>query len=172
MKKSMRALLLLSLLAPALPTATAAVTTAIMVNTVVVVGVCAISATGFATTYDPTGANASSNQDATGSVSTLCTNGATATITLGQGLNAAPGSTDAVPLRRLSSGGGSPTYLNYSLSQDASRTVAWGNTLATGVLVNGTGNLAPVTAYARLPSAQVNATVGTYTDTVIATVTF
>ncbi len=172
MKNSLRAMVMLSILAPTLPVANAAVATAIMINTVVVVGVCSISATGFSTTYDPTGANAASNKDVTGSVSTLCTNGAAATITLGQGLNAAPGSTDTAPLRRLSSGGGAPTYLNYSLSQDASRTVAWGNTQATGVVVNGTGNLAPVTAYARLPSAQTTAAVGTYTDTVIATVTF
>ncbi|AIY42242.1 Sigma-fimbriae tip adhesin [Collimonas arenae] len=77
-----------------------------------------------------------------------------------------------MPLRRLSSGGGSPTYLNYSLFSDSGRTTTWGNTATTAPgSTTATGAATPVTIYARVPSGQ-SGTAATFTDSVVATVTF
>lgn len=150
----------------------AATATATMTNTVTITNNCSISTLGFTTTYDPVVTNAGTNQDATASVTTTCTVGADPVITLGQGANANTGSTDTVPLRRLSSGGGTPTYLNYSLFSDSGRTTTWGNTAGTSPsAVTATGAATPITIYARVPSGQ-SGKAATYTDTVVATVTF
>lgn len=153
-------------------TAQAATAVASLENVVTVVGTCTIGASGFTTTYDPVGANATTPKDVVASVSTVCTNGASVVVTLGQGLHAGIGSNDASPTRRLSSGGSSPVYINYDLHQDASHTVGWGNTPQTGVTIQGNGSSIISTIYARIPPGQSNATPGTYTDTVVATVSF
>ncbi|PFH12095.1 spore coat protein U-like protein [Collimonas sp. PA-H2] len=153
-------------------TASAATATATMTNTVTIANNCIISTTGFTTTYDPIVANLSTPQTTTASVSTTCTVGASPVITLGQGANANTGSTNAVPLRRLSSGGGSPTYLNYGLFSDSGHTTTWGNTAGTApAAVTATGLATPITIYASIPAAQ-SEPAATYTDTVVATVTF
>ncbi|MFC5474002.1 spore coat U domain-containing protein [Paraherbaspirillum soli] len=173
MKKSVRNTALTIALAASTSIAFAATATANMTNTVTVSDNCSIGTTGFTTTYDPIVTNAASNQDVTASVTTTCTVGASPVITLGQGANANTGSTDAVPLRRLSSGGGTPVYLNYSLFSDSGRSTTWGNTAGTAPsAVTGTGAAAPLTIYARIPSGQTSAKAATYTDTVVATVTF
>ncbi|MBD2359306.1 spore coat protein U domain-containing protein [Tolypothrix sp. FACHB-123] len=131
---------------------------------------CTISTSALAFgAYDPVNAHASSALDGTGSVETTCTNGASASITLGQGSNADAGSTDAAPLRRLSDGGGN--NLSYSLYQDSNRTTVWGNTAGTGVSSTGTGAALNTIIYGSIPAGQ-NASAGAYTDTVTATVTF
>lgn len=152
--------------------ALAATATATMTNTVTIGNDCIISTTGFTTTYDPVVINATANQDVTANVSTTCTPGAAPVITLGQGANANTGSTDSVPLRRLSSGGATPTYLNYSLFSDSGRTTTWGNTAGTAPAgVSASGAATPLTVYARVPSGQ-SGIATTFTDTVVATVTF
>jgi spore coat protein U-like protein len=119
--------------------------------------------------YDPIGSHASSDLDATGTVTVTCTNGSTGDITLGQGSNADTGSTDDVPLRRMSDGASG--YLSYYLYQDSGRTTVWGNTAATDVSHSGDGTATDITIYGRVTSGQ-NAPAGSYTDTVVATVTF
>jgi spore coat protein U-like protein len=147
--------------------------TATMTNTVTITNNCSISTLGFTTTYDPIVANASTNQTATASVTTTCTVGDSVGVTLGQGANPNTGSTNAVPLRRLSSGGGTPSYLNYGLFSDSGHTVTWGNTTATApAAVTATGSATPITIYASIPAGQTSAPAATYTDTVVATVTF
>ena len=69
--------------------------------------------------YDPVVTNASTNLDATGTVTVACTKGATATIGLGLGSNAS-GNT-----RRMSDG--SRNFLSYAVYQDSSRSTIWGN---------------------------------------------
>src|SRR3546814_1739787 len=56
--------------------------------------------------YDPVVTNAGTGVDlsASGTISTTCTNGASVTVTLGQGSNADTGSTDAAPVRRMLAG--------------------------------------------------------------------
>ncbi len=143
----------------------AATATSTMTNTVTISNNCTIAATGFTTTYDPVVANASAAQNATATVTTTCTIGDSTTITLDQGANAATGSTAAAPLRRVKNG---TTYLSYGLYSDTGHTVTWSST---GVSGTGTGLPIPLTIYAQLPAGQAGAA-GTYTDTVIATVTY
>ena len=119
--------------------------------------------------YDPVSANASSALNGTGSVVVTCTNGSSATITLGQGLNAASGSSDAAPLRRMKDGG--TNFLSFSLFSDSSRTTTWGNTSGTGVSHTGTGSATSLTVYGQVSGGQ-NVPAGSYSDTVVATVTF
>lgn len=131
---------------------------------------CTISTSAVAFgSYDPVSANASSALDGVGGVTVTCTNGSAATITLGQGGNAATGSSDAAPLRRMKDSGSD--YLSYSLFSDSSRTTIWGNTAATAVNHTGTGSAASLSVYGQVAGAQ-NVPAGSYSDTVVATVTF
>lgn len=130
---------------------------------------CSISTNALAFgAYDPVGANAAAPLDASGGVVVTCTNGASTTVTLGQGAHANTGSTDAAPIRRMASGG---NFLSYALYQDASRSTTWGNTAGTGVGHTGTGTATTITVYGRVAAAQ-NVASGSYTDVVVATVTF
>lgn len=115
--------------------------------------------------YSPNGTDVIAN----GTVTTTCTNGSSATITLDQGQNAGTGSTDAAPLRRLSDAG--TNKLSYSLFQNTDRTTVWGNTPGTGVNITGNGAAQNTTVYGKIPAGQ-NVPPGTYSDTVVATVTF
>jgi spore coat protein U-like protein len=119
--------------------------------------------------YDPVTANATTALSGTGTVNVTCTNGASTTVTLGQGANANGGSTDAAPARRLSDG--ATDFLTYSLFQDAGHTTVWGNTAGTGVANTGTGAQVALTVYGSVAAGQ-NVPSGNYSDTVVATVTF
>jgi spore coat protein U-like protein len=118
-------------------------------------------------TYDPVGTHKSADLDAEGTISTTCTNKATATITLGQGANADAASTDATPVRRML--GGTDDYLSYEVFTDGSYGTMWDNT--TGKDVTGTGAVLDTTVYGRIPAGQ-NVPAHAYSDTVIATITF
>lgn len=118
--------------------------------------------------YDPIVANAAAPLDSTGTVTTACTNGTAATITLGQGSNPVAGSTDAVPLRQMASGANRLPYFLYS---DNGRTTIWGNTSGTGMADTGIGADSALTVYGRIPPGQ-NQPAGNYSDTVVATVTY
>ena len=131
---------------------------------------CTISTSALAFgSYDPVSANASAALDGTGGVTVTCTNGAAATITLGQGTNATIGSNDAAPLRRLKDSG--TNYISYSLYQDSGRSAVWGNTAGTGVSHTGSGAATAISVYGRISAGQ-NLPAGSYSDTVVATVTF
>lgn len=121
-------------------------------------------------TYDPAVTHASTDLDSTGGISVTCTSGAPVTITLGEGVNADTGSTAAAPLRRMIDGGGT-NYLSYSLYSDGGRTAVWGNDATVDVETTGTGAAEAHTVYGRVAGGQ-NVPAGTYTDTVVATVTF
>lgn len=103
-------------------------------------------------------------------ISVTCTNGMTAPpITMGQGLNAATGSTDAAPLRQLNASAGH--NLTYNLYSDAGDTTVWNN--STGVTSpTPTGSAQNMTVYGKIDSGQTTAIAGTYGDTVVVTVTF
>ena len=119
--------------------------------------------------YDPVSANASTALDASGSVTVTCTQGSAATVTLGQGANADTGSSDAAPARRLNDGG--TNFLAYDLYSDEGRSVVWGNDATTDVAHTGTGTAVALDVYGSIDAAQ-NVPAGSYTDTVVATVTF
>jgi spore coat protein U-like protein len=115
--------------------------------------------------YDPVVANASTNDDGTGSVIITCTRGTAATIGLGLGANASGSQ------RRMKDA--TTDYLNYELYQDAGRATVWGTTGA-GLLSPAAApdkNPRTLTVYGRIPSAQ-DVPAGSYSDTVVATVNF
>lgn len=118
--------------------------------------------------YDPIITNKTANLDSTGTVTVTCTNGSIGTITLGQGANATVGSTDVVPLRQMAA---STNRLSYQLYSDIARIAIWGNTTVTGLVRTGTGAADPVTVYGSVTAGQ-NVPAGSYSDTVVATVTF
>lgn len=131
---------------------------------------CIISTTALSFgAYDPIVANANDPLEGTGgTVNTTCTNGANATITLGQGQNAAGNSTDDAPLRQLAAGA---NRLRYDLYQEPVGQTVWGNTAGTGLSVTGDGTEKSSTVYGTIFPDQ-NVPAGVYTDTVTATVTF
>ena len=148
------------------PSASAATATANLAVSATVTTNCTISTAALAFgLYDPVVTHASTDLDGTGTVTVACTKGSTATVGLGLGANAS-GTT-----RRLTDG--SSNYLTYEMYQNAGRTTLWGN--------SGGDLLSPVAApsktardfsvYGRIVSNQ-DATAGSYTDTVVATVNF
>jgi spore coat protein U-like protein len=115
--------------------------------------------------YDPVTANATAPLDAIGTITVTCTKGAEAKVGLGVGSNG-QGTT-----RRMAQG--AAAFLTYELYKDASHSSVWGDTLDTGLDVPAAPNRNPrnFTVYGRVAQAQ-DATVGAYTDTVVATVNF
>lgn len=149
-------------------TATAGTATSNLPVSAIVSANCTIDASGGVAfgAYDPVVTNASTALTHTGTISTTCTNGSSATITLGQGANADTGSTAAVPLRRMVSG---TNYLSYQLYSDSSDTTVFDG--STGVGVTGTGAAVSTSVYGSVAAGQ-NVPAGSYSDTVVATVAF
>jgi spore coat protein U-like protein len=105
------------------------------------------------------------NVDATGSVTATCTAGTPYTISLG------PGSANAGPTaRKMVKGAEAVTY---GLYKDTTRSQPWGdaNTAGSTVAGTGTGSAQVLTVYGRVPP-QTTPTPGTYTDTVVVTLTY
>ena len=149
------------------PTAALAATaTANLSVTATVINNCVISTAPVAFgNYDPVNVNAAADLDASGTVTSACTKGSTATIGLGLGSNAS-GST-----RRMTDGSGN--FLTYELYQEAAETTIWGTA--------GGGLLSPPAAPSKAArnftvygevAANQDITAGAYTDTVVATVNF
>lgn len=140
-------------------TANLTVSATVAVNCTVTAGTLAFGA------YDPIGANASADLDASGSFTVACTKGAAGvTIDLGQGSNYASG-------RRMAASG---NYLSYQLYSNSTRTTVWGSTSG-GSVVNvsaPTSSAAVIyTVYGRIAAGQ-DVPAGNYGDTVVATVNF
>ena len=115
--------------------------------------------------YDTVAANATAPLDGIGTIVVTCTKGAAAKVGLSTGSNA-QGTT-----RRMTTS--ATEFLNYELYKDAARTSVWGDGIDTGLDLGAAPNRNPrtFTTYGRVPAAQ-DATVGNYTDTVVATVNF
>ncbi|SEI88474.1 Csu type fimbrial protein [Frateuria terrea] len=152
-------------------TAYAATATSDLPVSASVTATCTIDASGGLAfgAYDPVVTNASTDLTGQGTIDTTCTNGASVTVTLGQGANADTGSSDAAPVRRMLSG--ASDYLSYQLYSDSGRSTVWGNTAGTGAPVTGTGTVVSTTVYGLITAGQ-NVPSGSYSDTVVATVTF
>ncbi|MGZ9719422.1 Csu type fimbrial protein [Rhizobium miluonense] len=105
------------------------------------------------------------NVDATGSVTATCTQGTTYTISLNGGnASAAP------TARKMSKGTETVTY---GLYKDSNRSQPWGdaNTPGSTVAGTGTGTAQLLTVYGRVPP-QTTPSPGSYTDTVVVTLTY
>jgi spore coat protein U-like protein len=115
--------------------------------------------------YDTVAANATAPLDGIGTITVTCTKGAVAKVGLNTGSNA-QGTT-----RRMSQG--AAAYLTYEIYKDTGHATIWGDTGDTALDIPAAPNRNPrtFTAYGRVPAAQ-DATVGNYTDTVVATVNF
>lgn len=116
--------------------------------------------------YDPIVTHATEPLTTTGTLTVQCTMGTEATILLGQGANAASGSTNSSPYRRLKDTNGAT--LSYTISRGGN---IWGNTTDTGLSITGMGSSDDIPVYLSIPPGQ-SALVGTYTDTVVATVSY
>jgi spore coat protein U-like protein len=110
-------------------------------------------------------AHATAPLDATGTVTVTCTKGAVAKVGLGAGSNA-QGTT-----RRMAQG--AAAFLTYELYKDSAHATVWGDTASTGLDIPAAPNRNPrdFPVYGRVAGGQ-DATVGNYTDTVVATVNF
>jgi spore coat protein U-like protein len=116
--------------------------------------------------YDPVSTNAATDLVGTGALTVACTKGVPATIDLGQGANY------LAPSRRMTAGAGA--FLNFALYKDAARTQVWGSTMAGGTTYaynSASKNSVAVTVYGTVPQAQ-DVPVGSYTDTVVATISY
>lgn len=115
--------------------------------------------------YDSVAANATAPLDGIGTITVKCTKGAAAKV----GLN--PGGNATGTTRRMA--GATAEFLTYELYKDTGRATIWGDTADTGLDVPAAPNQTPrdYTVYGRVAQAQ-EAAVGTYTDTVVATVNF
>jgi len=115
--------------------------------------------------------NPLANNDAQGDIQWVCTNGFNTAIKLGAG-STSGGSISS----RLMSDGGTAT-LAYQLYTDSTRSTVFGDGTAgsSTVAVSGAGYASPanVTVYGRVLAAAVGAaTAGSYSDTVLVTITF
>jgi spore coat protein U-like protein len=110
--------------------------------------------------YDPTSATP---LNATGTFTITCGQGTAYTVGLGAGANA-QGTT-----RRMAGGS---QFLTYELYQNTARSVVWNNT-GTGMVSGTATSNSPITLtiYGQVTPSQ-NISIGSYTDTVVATVNF
>ncbi len=114
--------------------------------------------------YDPVVANATTNLDVNTTLSVACTKGSTSAVSLDLGTHS------AAAVRKMQNTVTATELLNYELYTAAARLVVW-NTTNT-VSYTSTGKAAStLTVYGRVPSGQ-DVAVGSYTDSVVATITF
>jgi spore coat protein U-like protein len=168
LKKTLLAAALIALNGFAL-NASAASTTNTFQVTATVVNNCIINSTNIAFgNYDPTSATAATAQ---GSVTARCTKGDVVYVELGQGAHTGTGSTAAVPVRQMASG---TNMLPYHIYTTSGGTTEWGagtaNRPASQTSASVGTPLAFVT-YGSLP-AGTDVPAGSYTDSVVATVTY
>ena len=123
---------------------------------------CAVSATGI--NFGSSG-TITSNVDATGSLTVQCTNATPYTVALNGGNSGASDPTK----RKMAKGAETITY---GLYRDTARTQPWGSTSGTNTVGGtGTGSNQALSVYGRVAS-QSTPSPGTYTDSVVVTVTY
>ena len=102
----------------------------------------------------------------TSGLTVTCTN----TTTFNIGLNAGTAIGATVTGRKMT--GPASATLNYILFRDSARTQNWGNTVGTDTLLTqGNGTALQYGVYGQLPAGQ-NPNAGSYSDTIIATITY
>lgn len=125
---------------------------------------CLVSASALAFgNYDPVSA---SPTNATSSITVTCTTGTSFTV----GLDAGSAAGATVTTRQMSN---AANRLSYSLFSDSARTTNWGNTAGvnTPAAITATASPSVLTVYGQV-AAQQNLPAGSYSDTVIVTVTY
>jgi len=121
--------------------------------------------------YDPVNANATVPDDQSGEIVIRCTKGASG-ITVGLG----NGSNNSGSQRRMTNASDPAAILDYEVFKESSRTSVWGpgdgGSVRSGPDMDGTGSNVTVTMYGRIPPHQLQATAGTYRDTLVSTILF
>jgi len=135
-----------------------------------VVANCTISTAGITFSYDPVAANASADATATGTVTIACTKGSAPSIGLSAGANAAAAAGLTPPAPRAMQLGVTGNYLGYDIYWPGT-TTSW--TTAAPYVPSAPTSKAPRTFNMDgVAFAGQDVAVGTYTDTVTATVNF
>jgi spore coat protein U-like protein len=121
--------------------------------------------------YDPVNEHATAPDDQTGDIVIRCTKGARGiTVGLGNGAN------NSGAQRRMVNSADPTTKLDYEIFREPGRTTIWGpgdgGTARSGSDLDGTGANVVVTMYGRIPPHQLQATAGSYTDTLVSTILF
>jgi len=135
-----------------------------------VIANCTISTAGITFSYDPVVANAAANATATGTVTIACTKGSAPTIGLSAGANSAAAAGLTPPAPRAMRLGATANYLGYD--------IYWPGTTTSWTTANPYVPAPPASKASRTFNmdgaafAGQDVTVGTYTDTVTATVNF
>jgi spore coat protein U-like protein len=121
---------------------------------------------------------ATTPDDSTGSVTVTCVNTGPANTTVNYSVALSTGASGAYSQRYMKAG---TPALNYNLYRDAARTIVWGNggggtSLITGTLTVGPGvgngtRSTTHTVYGRA-TAQQDAAPGTYSDSIVLTLSF
>jgi spore coat protein U-like protein len=148
-------------LAPGTYTDTVSSATTSFVVTAVVQATCTISTTSLSFgTYSGAVVNSTST------ISVTCTN----TTSYNVGLNAGTATGATVTNRSMT--GPASALLGYKLFSNSGRTTNWGNTVGTNT-VGGTGSgiVQPLTVYGQIPAGEY-VRPGSYTDLIVATVTY
>jgi len=105
------------------------------------------------------------NIDATNQITVTCSSAVPYTVSLNGGSSGASDPTQ----RKMSLG---PTQITYGIYRDAGRSQPWGSTIGTNTVAGtGTGSAQVLTGYGRVPP-QTTPAPGTYTDTIVVTVTY
>lgn len=102
-----------------------------------------------------------SPQDGVGNIAVSCDSTTSLTISLSAG-------SGSYPERHMVAGAGA---LPYNLYTDASRIIVWGDGSGSTGTVSATAAAADIAVYGRVP-ARANVTVGSYTDTIVVTVSY
>ena len=144
-------------------TGTMAVETSVLMS-------CTISAGAMTfASYDPT---AATDNDSTATLTSTCTSGGAAIITMNQGTRAQVGSSDTAPVRAMYNGNeGTPEDLLYQLYSDSAGGTVWGNTDVTGKSITADGTAQTFTVYGRIPKSQT-VTTGSFSDSILVTLNY
>lgn len=119
---------------------------------------------GSINTIDTQNVDAQTNGSGNGGIVMECSDGTSFSITLDNGQHFAGGT------RSMVNGSNASVLLNYTLYQNAARTVPW----TTSSALSSTANGSPTTfnIYGRIPGGQSSISAGSYTDTVAVVITW
>ena len=141
--------------------AQAATATSNLTVQITITASCTINAATLDFLSNPGTTLVASNIDAQSTVSVTCTSGSPYSIGMDNGANASG------TQRRMKTGA---NFLNYNLYVDAGRSTTW--TTAAPALGTGNGSAQSVSIYGRVPSIGTAPPPGTYSDTVLMTITY